>query len=215
MVNLRNILKEFKENTWDKLDGTVLKQYTKLTKKWEEKGHSRYSLAHAFNLSSLGIYLSPLVPVGIYPLTLGASLGMDLPRNLLESLEKKETMEGEIAESPINSLLLGYKDITNLLRLPFFISGVSLMVKGSLGLIDYFNTQNSNSLNNAIDDLSLGYSSFGLSSSIYVKDSNPKLLEKAPMWKQAYESLKEKIFSPKPVPQPVSVGINRSLESRV
>ena len=35
------------------LDEQILRQYTKITKKWEDRGHSRYSLAHAFNLTSI------------------------------------------------------------------------------------------------------------------------------------------------------------------
>ena len=50
-----------------------------------------------------------------------------------------------------------------------------------------------------------GLGHLSLASSMYLKETNPKLLERVPLWKRAYESLKEKIVSlaPSPVPIPV------------
>ncbi len=215
-MTVKNTLKEFKQNTWDKLDETILKQYTRLTKKWEEKGHSRYSLAHMFNLSASGIITftgNALNPTGGIPLVL--LLGSDFARNLLEPYFKKDITDG-VTAAPNPDLYI-YKKVADVTRLPFFVSGISLMAKGGINLANYLQTQNSNTLNDALNDLSLGYTFFGTASSMYIKESDPKLLDKVPVWKQAYESLKEKVkgFLPQPTPKPAPVAVNRSLEGRV
>ena len=76
------------------------------------------------------------------------------------------------------------------------------MIKGGINLADYLINQEPNSLNNVLDDLSLGYTFFGIASSMYVKESNPKMLDKAPAWKRAFNSAREKVaeYFAKPIP---------------
>ncbi len=220
-MTVKNTLQEFKQNTWDKLDETILKQYTRLTKKWEEKGHSRYSLANAFSLSTfpfihiIGNYYKNydivLTPVS-------GIMASDVTRNLLDPFFKKEdiTSDGTTAKDS-NMVRRIFEKLAEWTRLPLFLSGAGLMAKGGMNLVDYFQTQNSNSLNDALNDLSLGYTLFGTASSMYIKESDPRLLDKAPMWKKAYESLKEKAkeLLPQPMPNPAPAAVNRSLEGIV
>ena len=65
-------------------------------------------------------------------------------------------------------------------------------------------------------ELMLGLGALSQASSIYLKDRDPKLLEKKPFLKRAYESLKEKIadYMPQPAPVPVPVEAH-SLEDYV
>ncbi len=194
------------------VDEAVLRQYTKLTRKWEAKGRSRYSLAHAFQLPTipLGLYFvnsfyPPSNSVSLLGFLLGSELGSNLtgPNNERSVSSDRTLVESSI---PINRF---YKKVSNRIRLPLFISGVGMIAKGGLDLVDYMRTQNPESLNNALFDMSLGYTFFGNASSMYVKESNPKLLDKTPAWKTAYNFVKEKVSglipgqTPEPVPVPV------------
>ena len=50
--------------------------------------------------------------------------------------------------------------------------------------------------------LTYGLGLISLSSSMYIKEMDPKLLDKAPFWKTAYNWAKEKISSLAPQPAP-------------
>ena len=191
------------------IDEQVLRQYTKVTNLWEGKG-SRYTLAHIFNFSST---LSFAVFSEISHVTLISPLALlatDLARNVFEPFERNEGT-GEIAQHPVKVL---YTSIGNLIRLPSFLFGVSMIGKSTLSLVDYLKTKDTNSLMAAAEDFSLGYSFFGLASSIYVKDFDPKLLDKPPFWKQAMDYIKEKL-SPQPVPVPIPINNKTTLEAYV
>lgn len=208
-MNLEKLLKPFKYP-----DEQILRYYSKLTKKWEDKGHSRYSLAHGFNLpplsyiltapfletletTTLDFYLGPIL--GFFQ---GAVTGMDFSRNVLEPFMKKDTTNGTISHFyPMSHF---YEKTTNFSRLPFFLAGAGLMGKGAYEIFDYVKTGNG-SPNSAFSDLLAGYLLFGVSSSIYVKDSDPKLLDKEPFWKTAYNKIKGKIDSLIPQPEPIPI----------
>lgn len=186
------------------LDEQIIRQYTKLTKMWEDRGHSRYSLALAFNLTAMVSYSLPFnFSRDYYVNFIG---GPDLGRTITESFIKKDVDNKTPAE---NLILYLSKKITSPFRLPLFFTGAGLIGKAGYEFFDYFKTGNGESLNLGISDLSAGCTFFSLSSSIYTKDSDPKLLDKAPFWKTAYEKIKEKISDliPSPVPEPVPVPI--------
>ena len=212
---LKNLLKPLKF-----VDEQVLRQYSKLIKKWEDKGRSRYSLARIFNSSAVGGTLLSIggdLPIFLYSIS-GGLQGADCARNTIEpSIRKDISEDGIIAKLP--EPLYSFKKISNGIRLPLLGTGLAFMGKGGLELIDYFKTNNSTSLSNAIGDLSFGYGFVGLASSMYVKESDPKLLDKEPFWKTAYEKVSDKVRNlvPEPNPLPLSapIGNCNTLENYV
>jgi len=188
------------------VDEQVLRQYTKLAKRWEDKGRSRYELASFFSLSSLATFayvghdkkiegnLQDIIPFFYTPI-----FAADFWVNVLEPILKKETsLDGtNIMSHPVLEI---YKKVPNLVRLPSLIAGLSFMGKGTFELVDYFQSKNPESLNNGIESIVLGYSFTSLASSIYIKDYDPKLLDKKSVWEKVYDWGKEKISSPEPIP---------------
>ena len=198
------------------VDGKIHRAYQKLTKKWEEKGYSKYILAHAFNLST--------IPTGIYLesnfnrtdsewnllFALGSLMGLEFARNTVEPMIKKDITEDKTIT--IDPFLYILKK-ADMIRLPLFALGLGFIAKGGINLINYIQNQNPDSLNNTLYELSLGYSLFGNASSMYVKNSNPKLLEKQSMYKDALDLAKRLL--PKPIPGLVTVETYSSLENKL
>lgn len=178
-------------------DEQVLRQYTKQVMEWEEKGRSRYSLAFIYGMSSLAC----LIIGEPHSYLLGSWQGSDMARNLFEPRVKKDSTDGSIVKHKTGPILDVYTKIGEFTRLPAFVAGLTLMGKGGIEIIDYIRNKNAESLNEGLYSLCIGYCFFGTASSIYIKDSDPKLLDKAPFWKQAYDWAKEKLASqPQPVP---------------
>jgi len=208
-MGLESKLKTVKKYTWDIPDQYALRQYTKLTKNWEDKGRSRYSLAHFFNLSSmLGTFTSIDfgVILGSWRFIEGYVQGTDLLRNVQEHINKRNISEdGTIAEPP--GALYLFKKAADVIRMPSLGFGLYYMGKGAFELIDYLNSSNPESLSNGIGNLAWGYSYFGIASSMYVKETNPKLLDKQPFWKSGYDWLliKADDYLSRPVPKPVPI----------
>jgi len=197
--NLETLAKPFKY-----VDGQILRQYSKLTKKWEDRGHSRYSLSMIPSIIGGSIVISlsslsnPLVAL------LG---GLDLGKNYVgfffgESAERGYEQNEERIQ--INNPI-GYA-ITKLHRMartPMFLTGAFFTGKGILDFYDYFVNRNDVSLMEGFKNLSFGVSNLGFSSSMYIRDSDPKLLDKAPFWKTAYDWATDKIKPLVPQPQPI------------
>ena len=72
-------------------------------------------------------------------------------------------------------------------------------------------------LGESYETLLQGLGMISVSSSMFLKDKNPKLLQKDPFWKKAYNWAKDKVGSlaPQPIPQPVSVQAYSTLDSYV
>jgi|TARA_B100001971_G_C18178183_1_gene531143 hypothetical protein len=62
-----------------------------------------------------------------------------------------------------------------------FISGIGFSGKGVFDLYNYFANNDSSSLGEGLEDLSFGVSLFSNASAWYIRDSNPKLLDKKPL----------------------------------
>ncbi|MEK9209128.1 MAG: hypothetical protein AAB910_03580 [Patescibacteria group bacterium] len=190
------------------LDEAVLRQYTKLTQKWESKGRSRYSLAHAFQLPTIPSDLYFVNSLGHIPkVSLGILLGLELGSNISEPSTRRDVSSDRTIVESNSPIARFYKKIADVTRFPLFISGVGLMAKGGLDLVGYTRTNNPEYLKDALSEMSLGYTFFGNASSMYVKESNPKLLDKTPAWKTAYDFVKEKISGIVPEPAPELVPV--------
>lgn len=162
-------------------DQQVLKYYTKKTEEWEEKGRSKYSLAQVCNIAATCANMFYLTLQGYFvagvPL-LGLQ-GLEVMRNIKESQYKQDATSGEAAALPVT--LKTAQTIAAYVRFPLFVSGAALLVKGVVDMLTFAATRETEPLANAIENLSLGYAMLGTASSMYIKDSDPKLLGKKPI----------------------------------
>ncbi len=109
-----------------------------------------------------------------------------------------------------------FKKYNQIIRLPLILSGFGMIGKYGLEFIE----GNLNAESNYF--LMYGLGNISLASSMYLKDKDPKLLEKQPMWKDAfnlirngYENVADKIggIIPQPEPQLIPLESKFSLEN--
>jgi hypothetical protein len=223
-------LKTVKKYTLDVADEWILKQYTKVTNRWELSGRSKYELAAKIDGPGFLIPMAygfidmirtsgapvpapePHTHTSLEHLTVYGIIAFALASNVLimqnflhtrYNLYKNRSDVGtDLAEDPYNYVQRG---IHRAVRLPLFMGFSALTGYGvvqnatqgdlegvtatTMGLLMYFST----------------------ASSMYIKDSNPKLLQKVPAWKRALNWVKEKaqdyLPQPEPLPAPVSYQV--------
>lgn len=168
-----------KNSAFESLDKLVLKEYTKLSKNTKET--KLYAITTLLNIASwegvgffwyhlgLDLVTSGLINAGLS--------SVDFLYNLqaLAGDTKEYNSAGELVKNP----LIEYKKKYNrAVRLPLFITGVALT---GLGIYNAITGQSS------LDNLWPGLSYLSLASSMYLKDRDPKLLQK--------HRVKDKIYS--------------------
>lgn len=197
-MKLESLLKPIK---W--ADEQVLRQYTKASQKLHlEKGRRKYFVAEGLRFA--GFMTFPLGSPGKGEF-LGAAWVYQLPdgaHNLLgiEGGIEDEVVSDTIAVNPVNKLLNLYN---SLIRLPTFAAGVGLVGKFGVDLVR--SLSGDEPLNQgSYDSLREGLSLLCWASSMYIKYSDPKVLEKATLREKAYNWIKSKIESltPAPIPEP-------------
>ena len=163
-------------------DEQVLRYYTKKAEAWEEQGRSKYSLAHLYNLSGTAANMAFMLQEDLY-FVIGAGIlalqSVDFARNFVQERYEPEANTETIAKPPISYDIT--KKVSAVARLPMLITGVGLMIKGIAHFVDYIQHKNPESAANALYMCSFGYALIGTASSMYIKDSDPKLLEKKPV----------------------------------
>ena len=193
------------------VDEQILRQYTKLTKKWEDKGRSRYSLAMMCNAPTW--VTSYWAPAGEYNFFITPFLrGYDTGQNIVGLISGKhfrgiKEEDGKFVVT--GPLAYNMEKIIKAIRSPIFLAGTSLIAKTGYNLYNYW--KNGEQMDpECFKHFMLGVSFLGLSSSVYIKDSEAKLLDKEPFTKKAYKWLKEKVSAliPRPLPQPVPAKAN-------
>jgi len=188
-MTLEEILKPIR-----KIDQKVLHHYTEKAEEWEAKGRSKYSLAQICNLAAFCANVFYLTLLGNYAglpiLTLQSS---EFARNIAEYKYKREETDGAVTRMPKH--LQAAKTIADYTRLPLFVSGGTLLLKGIFDMMMLAATKENEWLASALENISLGYALLGTSSSMYLKDSDPKLLEK----KSFIELVYQKPLKPLPV----------------
>ncbi|GEM_PF-1815803 len=203
-MSLEDLLKPVKY-----VDEQVLRGYTKAIKKYEEKGYDKYKLSLLLTVSSFlirtstGVIWYKEIAEAYRELYKTAGFcfsglsGIDVGITINQYSDKEITTETKVELSP--TTVFG-KKITKTVRLPLLIGGLGFLGNGAANLIDYIKTRDNQSLSWGIHHLLQGYSMVSLASSIYIKDTNPKLLEKKPFYKTAYDWVKEQLsIAPEPV----------------
>ncbi len=212
------------------LDSKIARSYAKITKKWEDLGNNKYTLATILSLiGGISMYTADgyshqersLIEKNLNGGLNGILFGSDLGRNFFDRQNKNEiSSTGAIAErGPVIYL---HRKLADYSRLPLLIYGSILIGEAIPNLLDYLSTNNNESLQKLLNPIFRGLSCISLASSMYIKDSNTKLLEKQPMWKDAfnlirngYENVADKIggIIPQPEPQLIPLESKFSLEN--
>ncbi len=160
-------------------DEQVLRYYTKKAEAWEKKGRSKYSLAHLYNLSGAAANIVFMTQADLN-FSVGAGVlalqSADFARNVVRERYDPEINTGTVAKPPLSYEIT--KHLSSLVRLPMLVTGMGLMIKGIAYFIDYVQHKNPESIVHAMQMCSLGYAFFGTASSMYIKESDPQLLEK-------------------------------------
>jgi len=208
-MGLEQLLKPVKAlNTARKiLDEEVLRQYTKLTKKWEDKGRNIFKLTTPIGLASVitavsSIYFTPssLYLTETNPLIDSVIISTsfiyapDMALNIigLAGLYNREEITSDTVTSkrPFRSFI---ESVGRFSRLPVLLGGVGFLVKFGIDYGNYVITKEPLDVSEMGLYLTLGTSFLSYASSVYLKDGNPKLLDKEPFLKTASNWLIEKI----------------------
>jgi hypothetical protein len=168
-------------------DQALLRQYTKIAKKWEEKGKDKYVLcswlnsAWLFGVGSFGMYAHGTLTSIV--------AGSDLADNLVGLRFGKHgtgiRLDGDkkIIESKAMYSLHMLKSIC---RTPVWFFGVYCV---AVGAHDVYNTwaYDEAALTDGLKHLALGISHVGIASSIFIKNADTEILEKKPLWQKALD----------------------------
>lgn len=196
----------------EKLDKEILRGYSKITKKWEDKGRSRYLLSGLCDVIS-GLFLGKYSIFNIGGLSLTPFFGVSMGNSFNGIITGKHLtgIEEENGKFIVNDKLSYFVDnFGKTVRTPELIAGIGFAGKGVFDLYNYFVNNDSSSLSEGLENLDLGISLVSNSSAWYIRDSDPKLLDKKPLWKQAFEKMSKKVVSylPQPEARPLPVKIN-------
>ncbi len=177
------------------IDEIVERQYAKVRGYLDEKNINVCYIALPLNFIFLAT--PPLSENFSLRMFEGAYAGLDIVVNL-EGLYKKED---KVSDGPsVARLSNGNSRITNALRLPVFLTGAALTAFGTYQLVDsYVSSQNSDN-HEWLRNVGIGFAWLCQASSVYLKNSDPKVLDKKPMWKNALEKVVGFYESAKPQP---------------
>ena len=132
----------------------------------------------------------------------GILFGIDLWHNILGLTGVFPTAETDV-QTRGSYFKEKFQKISRALRLPVVALGLYETGKSCFDV--YQTVEGDKFFGYIISDGASAIGLFGLATSMYLKDRNPKLLKKDPFWKRAYGAIAEKIgdYSPQPVPVPI------------
>ena len=193
----------------------LLRQYSKVARRWEGSGRNIYKLSSAIGIPS-GLLGNLAAAFLSSENLLGSNLILSYPYGI-DNAYNLRGLNGQIEETidsnsrSIDPSFGFLKKNNRLARVPFFLSGVGLLGKVAYDTYNYF----ANGEVIPSDDFnlaSLGLSNIGMASSMYLKDRDPKLLDKQPAWRRSLQSARERMeelsdrvrdWVPQPQPIPV------------
>ncbi len=192
-------------------ESVLLRQYTKLGQRMNiQEGDNKALIAGT--LWIFGYLPTMLVNAftgGVTQRVLNATSFVTLGAN--DGLYNGELARGEIKDEEVSDSTSQIIDpqryfhskYNSYVRLPTFLIGLGLVGKFGFDVINSIKNKTPMG-SESYHYLIAGLGHLSLASSMYLKETNPKLLDKAPFWKRLYESLKEKISSlvPSPIPAP-------------
>lgn len=201
------------------LDEQVLRHYTKLGKR-VDINHGKRKYLVGFILNDTHSRLTTAINYHIGGPALGMALwglqsGNDCIYNfygIFNDIKEDEATSETVAKDYSAESFRNYNAKA---RLPVFLSGIALIGIYAVNAVNCATSQTQMDLGSTLC-LPYGLGQLSLASSMYLKDINPKLLDKVPYWRKAYEWLKEKAreLAPSPIPSPVP-GYARTIEDLV
>ncbi len=209
---------------YHRIDDEVHRYYERIVKRWEDDGHERDTLEFASFVAMLGAIT--LTNIGcevlgsvkernlttneeIAHLTSAAYCALQaLMTSLNFELDKKRTIDGTtqsytgydfaVQISPaFGKLRNGIRS----LRLLSLATGAGAIVNGGIHLIEGYKIHDPLLMDYARTSINFGLLLLGAASADYIRDHEPSLLDKAPAWKRALDSVKE-YFAPTPTTAP-------------
>ncbi len=222
-MKVPNALKNFYDDTIGRVDETILKQFTRIVRKYELNGGNKLDLAMKFHiqsdlayLASGGLLIGRFIGGGfvldkiLQQLLLKTFHDSDVDRTYEEKIYEKEKLNG--GGNSIEYSLHDNREFSKKSR--FYIFGSGLGYIGS-GLSDIYDTLEGRKtdISHSIWKIGFGYSLATLGSSMYIKDTDDKLLQKSPLLVQALKSLKEAEILPSTSLEPIK--INNNLENKL
>jgi len=186
------------------VDDEILRLTSKLTKKWEGTGHSKYSLGLFVSGSSVIFNsLSTNILIG-YPLAYfnGYECGQNF--NGLIYGKHNSGLSEENGEQVIdNNYFYTQENFVKSIRSSSFLLGSGLILKGAFDLYQGISQDGPYSLDQTNEELSLGCSLITCSLSNYIRNSDPKLIDKDSLFVKFQSKLNtflpSKTLSPKPI----------------
>jgi len=218
-------------------EDVLLRQYSKIAKRWEDSGRNVYHLSSAIGIPSLLVplcinqvanrlldvkvlyenYLDPIA-VSLWPIPAAT----DVSRNIDGCKGLIEETSDPDARTTKDQLIRVESKVSKVARLPMFLAGVSLLGEFGYNIYSYFEHGEPMGAE-VMYRLAYGLSELGIASSMYLKDRDPRLLQKTPAWRRAYQSSRVKLkdlagrigdWIPQPYPEPAPVRYE-TIEERV
>ena len=171
-------------NIFNALDEQVMKYFTKIALNFEKRGHSKYDLCNILSFTSLftiealySRYTGHDPKYSIIRAT-GCSLGIGIGRHMVDNNERKKydtIMKTEMVLSLEDQVNFEWREKY---RLPLLVSGATFIGKGILEVIGGKIIGDSQQITYGVLDIIGGYGLSAFVSSLYIKDTNPKFLDK-------------------------------------
>ena len=120
------------------------------------------------------------------------------------AIKNKDSLESRAIDKDIYF----WNSYSKAIRLPIFLSGLGFLADVGYGIGNYLMNNEQVDSQRLITSLKWGLGLLATASSMYLKDQDPKLLDKEPLGKRMHYWTSEKLrsFAPKPVPQPIPYG---------
>lgn len=201
------------------VDKNVQKQFTRLGKKIPEEHLYKITMGAQWvgkiGTATWGPYLG--ISPGISGFVSGFAL--DSPDFLynVAGLQGRIQKDSDGETISIDPTLDFCERYNKAIRLPVFLTSVGFLGKVAYDVANYFTNGEPLTSDTAMNTItSFGF--FSLVASMYLKDQDPKSLEKQPskvkaFFKGLYEKAKGLVPSPNPTPQPVPIGAFQTLEN--
>lgn len=192
------------------IDEALLKQYTKIGKKFSlDKGRRKYAFGLGLDTIAAGFMSPAAKALNFYPVfSISSSLVIRYPDvvynwlGIFGNVREEHTTTTKVLD-PVIEL---FKSYNRKIRFPVFAVGLGLVGKVGVNVFQHY-TQGTPLEQDDVYLFSYGFGLLCSASSMYIKEMDPKLLDKQPLWKRAYEWAKEKLTTPIPQPAPEPIPI--------
>lgn len=203
-------------NTYNRIDTELKRQYTQLGHRIPEK--HLYKVTSALCLGNLVWGLKLIDIYSGFPGLITAPLGaLDAYHNLCGirgEITTAVSQDGSITYDPSTHGLIA---LGRLIRVPYMLASIGLVCKGWYDIVQTLIMNDTTYVNTTLADFGIGMTFLSIASSYYLKDQDPKLLDKKrrsvlDRLGDVYTAVKESLMpTPQPIPVPIPVTRQRYL----